>query len=69
MHLNLNHDINSVKIIYKSYLQKDFNGGIYQNEIIGPIEKFNVNSEQKRAFQIIAFKSLQIMLQVHLMIN
>ena len=51
MHLNLNHDINSVKIIYKSYLQKDFNGGIYQNEIIGPNEKFNVNSEQKEPFK------------------
>ena len=49
--------INSVKIIDKSYLQKDFNGGIGQSVITESIEKFNLNSEQKRAFQI-----LQIML-------
>jgi hypothetical protein len=54
LHLNSNHNINSVKIIDKSYLQKDFNGGIDQSVITKSIEKFNLNSEQKRAFQIIA---------------
>ena len=53
-HLNLNHDINSVKIIDKSYLQKDFNGGVHQKVITESFENFNLNSEQKRAFQIIA---------------
>ena len=33
LHLNSNHNVNSVKIIDKSYLQKDFNGGIHQNVI------------------------------------
>ena len=54
LHLNSNHNINSVKIIDKSYLQKDFNGGIHQKVITESFEKFNLNSEQKRAFQIIA---------------
>ena len=54
LHPNSNHDINSVKIIDKSYLHKDFNGGIHQKIITKSIEKFNLNSEQKRAVQIIA---------------
>ena len=54
LHPNSNHNINSVKIIDKSYLQKDFNGGVHQKVITESFEKFNLNSEQKRAFQIIA---------------
>jgi hypothetical protein len=54
LHPNSNHNINSVKIVDKSYLQKDFNGGIHQKVITESVEKFNLNSEQKRAFQIIA---------------
>ena len=54
LHLNSNHNINSVKIVDKSYLQKDFDGGIHHKVITESIEKFNLNSEQKRAFQIIA---------------
>ena len=54
LHPNSNHSINLVKIIDKSYLQKDFNGGTHQKVITDSIEKFNLNSEQKRAFQIIA---------------
>jgi hypothetical protein len=49
--LHLNHNINSVKIIKKSYLQKDFNGGIHQKMITDSFEKYNLNSEQKRAFK------------------
>ena len=54
LHINSNHDISSVRIIDNLYFQKDFNGGIHQNKIIESIEKLNLNSEQKRAFQIIA---------------
>ena len=54
LHPISNHNINSVKIIDKSYLQKDFNGGIHQKVITESFENFNLNSEQKRAFQIIA---------------
>jgi hypothetical protein len=54
LHPNSNHNINTVNIIDKSYLQKDFNGGIHQKVITESFEKFNLNSEQKRAFQIIA---------------
>ena len=54
LHPNSNHNINSVKIIDKSYLQKNFDGGIHQKVITESFEKFNLNSEQKRAFQIIA---------------
>jgi len=43
-----------VKIIDKSYFQKDFNGGIHQKIITESIDKFHLNSERKRAFQIIA---------------
>ena len=52
-YLNSNHNVNSVKIIDKSYIQKDFNGGIHQNVITKSIEKFNLNSEQQKTFQII----------------
>ena len=54
LHSNSNHNINLVKIIDKSYLQKDFDGGIHQKVITDSIEKFNLNSEENRAFQIIA---------------
>ena len=54
LHSNSNHNINSVKIIDKSYLQRDFDGGIHKKVITESIKTFNLNSEQKRAFQIIA---------------
>ena len=41
LHPNSNHNINSVKIIDKSYLQKDFNGGVHQKVITESFEKFN----------------------------
>ena len=54
LHPNSKHNINSVKIIDKSYLQKDFDRGIHQKIITESIKAFNLNSERKRAFQIIA---------------
>jgi hypothetical protein len=47
-------DINTVKIIDKSYLEKDFDGGVHQAAITETVDQFNLNSEQNRAFHIIA---------------
>ena len=43
-----------VKVVDKSFLQKKFKAGIVSNQIDECVEKFSLNTEQERAFRIIA---------------